>query len=181
MEIITFNIEGLLLYKPQVFTDERGYFYESFNQKKFNEAIGRDVKFVQDNQSLSQKGTVRGLHFQAPPHAQGKLVNVVQGEVLDFVVDIRKNSPTYGQSQQVKLTAEEAAFLFVPAGFAHGFYTLKDHTIFQYKCTNYYHKNSEGAIKWSDQSFDFYKVVNKPIVSSKDQEAPNFKDFKSPF
>ncbi|MDX1349937.1 MAG: dTDP-4-dehydrorhamnose 3,5-epimerase [Putridiphycobacter sp.] len=181
MEIERFNIDGVILFKPKVFRDERGYFFEAFNYNTFTDVVGQPYDFVQDNQSMSQKNTVRGLHFQKPPNAQGKLVSVVQGAVIDLMVDIRKNSKTYGKSLQVKLTGHEAAFLWVPPGFAHGFCTLEEDTIFQYKCTNYYHKASEGAIKWDDPSFGFKGLILEPIVSEKDVLAPNFKDFTSPF
>jgi len=144
MEVIKFNIEGVLLFKPRVFEDDRGYFFEAFSQKEFSNYVDGPISFVQDNQSMSHRGAVRGLHFQKPPHAQGKLVSVVAGEVVDLLVDIRKESKTFGQSLKVNLTGDEAEFLWIPAGFAHGFYTKQDHTIFQYKCTNYYHKESEG-------------------------------------
>ena len=181
MEVIKFELEGVLLLKPKVYKDERGYFYESFNQKTFNDVVGEKIEFVQDNQSSSQKHTLRGLHFQAPPFAQGKLVRVVQGAVIDLIVDIRKNSPTYGQTLTVELQAENHEILWVPPGFAHGFYTLVDHTIFQYKCSNFYNKESEGAILWSDTAFDFQKQFQNPILSEKDQVAPTFNQLNSPF
>lgn len=181
MEIEKFEIEGVLLFKPRVFEDNRGYFFESFNQKVFNESVGYEVDFVQDNQSQSQKGTVRGLHFQSPPFDQGKLVSVVKGAVLDFVVDIRKGSVTYGKSLRVRLSEDEFSFLWVPPGFAHGFYTLKDDTVFQYKCSNFYNKESEGDLKWDDTHFGFDSLVKKPIVSEKDAQAKPFNLFNSPF
>lgn len=181
MEITKFFIEGVILFKPRVFKDSRGHFFEAFNQQVFNDNVEEQFDFVQDNQSLSQKNTLRGLHFQKPPHAQGKLVSVVQGAVVDIVVDIRKDSLTYGKSLEVKLTANEAAFLWVPPGFAHGFYTTEENTIFQYKCTNYYNKESEGSIFWKDSNFDFSKRIIDPIVSEKDAIAPHFTNFKSPF
>ena len=181
MEIKTFDISGVILFKPRVFKDDRGYFFEAFNKKIFDEIVGEHYDFVQDNQSLSQKETVRGLHFQKPPFEQGKLVSVVKGAVIDFLVDIRKESATYGKSIQVKLTEDEHSFLWIPPGFAHGFYTLEDHTIFQYKCTNYYNKESEGDLRWDDKSFDFYNLTNSPVVSEKDKVAEPFLTFKSPF
>lgn len=182
MEVVKFDIEGVLLFKAQVFQDDRGYFFEAFSQKKFSAYVEEPINFVQDNQSLSQKGTVRGLHFQKPPHAQGKLVNVVTGAVVDLIVDIRSGSKTYGQSLEVSLFGDKAEFLWVPAGFAHGFYTKEDQTIFQYKCSNYYNRESEGSLAWNDPAFGFEKIVeNNPIVSDKDQIAPLFKDFNSPF
>ncbi len=181
MEIKKFDISDVILFKPKVFRDDRGYFFEAFNKRVFDEVVGEEYNFVQDNQSQSQKGTIRGLHFQKPPFAQGKLVSVVKGKVIDFLVDIRKQSPTYGKDLQVVLTENEHAFLWIPPGFAHGFYTLEDHTIFQYKCTNYYHKDSEGDLKWSDSAFSFSKLADNPTVSDKDQVAESFTNFKSPF
>ena len=181
MEVIKFELEGVLLLKPKVYKDERGYFYESFNQKTFNDVVGEKIEFVQDNQSSSQKHTLRGLHFQAPPFAQGKLVRVVQGAVIDLIVDIRKNSPTYGQTLTVELQAENHEILWVPPGFAHGFYTLADHTIFQYKCSNFYNKESEGDILWSDAAFDFQKQFKNQILNEKDKIAPVFNQLNSPF
>lgn len=181
MEIERFKIEGILLFKPKVFKDSRGYFFESFNQKVFNESVGSHIEFVQDNQSQSQKDTVRGLHFQSPPFDQGKLVSVVKGAVLDFIVDIRKDSLTYGKSLQVRLSEDEFSFLWIPPGFAHGFYTLEDDTIFQYKCSNFYNTESEGDLKWDDPEFGFASLVEKPIVSKKDAKAESFNLFNSPF
>lgn len=180
MKITTTPIEGLLIIEPQVFKDERGYFYESYNINKFKE-VGIHENFIQDNQSLSQKGAIRGLHFQAAPFEQGKLVRVVQGAVFDVVVDIRKNSPTYGQHFDVELTEENMLMFYIPAGFAHGFETLADNTIFQYKCTNVYDKASEGGIYWNDPDLNIQWQTKSPIVSSKDQELPTFNTFVSPF
>ena len=145
MEVIKTPLQGLLVIEPKVFKDHRGYFYESYNAEAFKQA-GIDAVFVQDNQSLSQKGILRGLHFQAPPHAQGKLVRVIKGAVLDVVVDIRKNSPTYGQHFSIELTEENFKMFWIPAGFAHGFVTLEDHTIFSYKCTDVYNKGT--TLNW---------------------------------
>ncbi|MFD1552769.1 dTDP-4-dehydrorhamnose 3,5-epimerase [Putridiphycobacter roseus] len=181
MEVKKFNIPGVLLLKPKVFKDERGYFYESFNQQKFNELTESPITFVQDNQSMSQKNTLRGLHFQAPPFDQGKLVRVVKGAVVDLIVDIRKKSATYGQALMVDLKADQHEVLWVPAGCAHGFYTLEEDTIFQYKCTNFYHKESEGAILWSDPAFPFAAAFKNPILSAKDEIALHFNQLKSPF
>jgi dTDP-4-dehydrorhamnose 3,5-epimerase len=180
MKITTTPIEGLLIIEPQVFKDERGYFYESYNINKFKEA-GINENFIQDNQSLSQKGAIRGLHFQAAPFEQGKLVRVVQGAVFDVVVDIRKNSSTYGQHFDVELTEENMLMFYIPAGFAHGFETLADNTIFQYKCTNVYDKTSEGGIYWNDSDLNIKWQTKFPIVSAKDQELPTFNTFVSPF
>jgi dTDP-4-dehydrorhamnose 3,5-epimerase len=173
-------IEGILIIEPQIFRDARGYFFESYNQDKMVEA-GIELNFVQDNQSLSQKGAVRGLHFQAPPYEQGKLVRVVQGAVKDVVVDIRKNSATYGQSFAIDLTAENQLMFWIPPGFAHGFETLEDNTIFLYKCTNMYNKASEGGLFWNDPALGIQWQTQEAIVSDKDQILPLFKDFTSPF
>lgn len=173
-------IEGPLILKPKVFYDARGYFFEPFNKQRFVEA-GINQDFVQDNQSLSQKGAVRGLHFQAPPFDQGKLVRVVSGAVLDVIVDIRKDSPTYGKHVAIELTADNFIQFWVPPGFAHGFSTLEDNTVFQYKCTNYYNKDSEGGIRWNDPFLQIEWGVSEAIVSEKDSVLPMFKDFISPF
>lgn len=180
MKITTTPIEGLLIIEPQVFKDERGYFYESYNIDKFKE-VGIYENFIQDNQSLSQKGAIRGLHFQAAPFEQGKLVRVVQGAVFDVVVDIRKNSATYGQHFDIELTGENMLMFYIPAGFAHGFETLADNTIFQYKCTNLYNKTSEGGIYWNDPTLNIKWQTKTPIISAKDQELPTFHTFVSPF
>ena len=181
MEVVKFNIEGVLLLKPNVFFDERGYFFESFNQKKFDEIVKENIQFTQDNQSLSQKNTLRGLHFQVPPYAQGKLVRVVKGRVIDLLVDIRKESKTYGKTLQVELSGSKHELLWIPKGFAHGFYTVEDDTIFQYKCTDYYHPKSEGSINWGDSQFDFKNSFINPILSEKDDQAKGFDQFISPF
>ena len=181
MEVVKFDIDGLLVLTPTVYEDERGFFYESFNQERFNELVGKAVVFKQDNQSLSKKNVLRGFHFQAPPYAQGKLVRVVKGSVLDIAIDIRKASPTYGQSVAVELSAENKKMFWIPEGFAHGFYTLEEDTIFLYKCTNLYHKASEGDLLWSDQHFEFHQQFLNPIVSEKDQIATPFNRFESPF
>ena len=180
MEIQKTPIQGLLILKPRVAYDPRGYFYESYRKDLFDE-LGINDTFVQDNQSLSQKGILRGLHFQAPPHAQGKLVRVIAGAVLDVVVDIRKASPTYGQQFSITLTSENLLQFWVPLGFAHGFLTLEDNTIFAYKCTNYYNKSSEGGIRWNDPALGIDWNVENPLLSDKDKLTPLFQDFDSPF
>lgn len=180
MKITKLPIEGPLIIEPKIFKDPRGYFFESYNEKSFIEA-GIDARFVQDNQSLSQKGAIRGLHFQAPPFAQGKLVRVTQGKVLDVVVDIRKGSPTYGQSACVEISAENQIMFWIPPGFAHGFETLEDNTIFLYKCTNLYDKASEGGLFWNDPALGIQWQTQDPIVSEKDQVLPLLSDLKSPF
>lgn len=180
MEFEKTNIEDVVLIKPNVFGDHRGYFYESYRADEFRSA-GIDANFVQDNQSMSKKGILRGLHFQAPPFDQGKLVRVVKGAVLDVVVDIRKNSPTYGAHYSVELAEQNKFLLWVPAGFAHGFVTLEDNTIFSYKCTNYYDKDSEGSIRWNSPELNIDWGLSDPILSDKDKEASLFTDFQSPF
>jgi len=173
-------IEGLLVLKPKVFEDPRGYFFESFNQKLLQEA-GIKEEFVQDNQSLSQKGVLRGMHFQKIPHAQGKLVRVIKGSVLDVVVDIRKNSPTYGNYFSIELNEQNKMMFWVPVGFAHGFLTLQNETIFHYKCTNYYNKESEGLIAWDDKDINIDWSISTPLLSEKDKFGVAFKNFISPF
>jgi len=180
MEIISTPIKDLFVIQPNVFKDNRGYFFESYNQKKFQEK-GLNFNFVQDNESKSQKGVLRGLHFQKPPFAQGKLVRVIAGSVLDVAVDIRSQSPTYGQHFSIVLSEENKTMLWIPEGFAHGFVTLEDNTIFYYKCTNFYNKESEGAIFWSDIELGINWEIEKPLLSDKDKIAPLFKDFVSPF
>jgi dTDP-4-dehydrorhamnose 3,5-epimerase len=180
MKIIETPLKGLLIIEPQVFKDERGYFYESYNQEKFFKAGIRDV-FVQDNQSLSQKNVVRGLHFQHPPYAQAKLVRVIKGSVYDVVVDLRKDSPTYGQSFGIELTEENFLMLYVPIGFAHGFATLQDNTIFAYKCSAFYNKASEDTILWNDPTLNIDWKVQNPILSEKDKQGKLFQHFQSPF
>jgi dTDP-4-dehydrorhamnose 3,5-epimerase len=180
VQIKDFHIKGPLLIAPKVFPDNRGYFFEPYHYARYREA-GIDVVFVQDNQSLSHKDALRGLHFQAPPFDQGKLVRVVKGAVLDVIVDIRKHSETYGQHIAVELSEENFHQLWVPSGFAHGFATLMDNTIFEYKCTNYYHKASEGGIRWNDPDLKIDWLLSNPILSEKDQVLPFIKDFVSPF
>ena len=180
MEIIKTPLEGLLVIKPRIFGDDRGHFFESWSKQSFDE-VGLDLNFVQDNQSLSGKGVLRGLHFQNLPYAQGKLVRVIKGSVLDIAVDIRKDSPTYGQHFSIELTEKNKTIVWIPPGFAHGFLTLKDNTIFTYKCTGVYNKESEGALLWNDKDLNINWKVNDPLVSEKDLVAGNFKDFVSKF
>lgn len=180
MEVIKTEIEGLLIVKPAVFPDKRGYFFESYNKEKYVKE-GINVDFVQDNVSFSQKNVLRGLHFQNPPHAQAKLVSVLRGAVLDVAVDIRKNSPSYGKHYSVVLSEENKLQFFLPAGFAHGFLTLEDNTLFSYKCSNLYHKEAEGSILWNDPELGIDWQVENPIVSPKDEEAYGLKDLKSQF
>ncbi len=180
MEVKEIHIQGPLVLQPRIFFDERGYFFESYNKALF-EKLGIDVTFLQDNQSLSQKGAVRGLHYQAAPFAQGKLVRVVQGAVYDVIVDVRRNSSTYGAHFGIELNAENFSMLWIPPGFAHGFSTLRDQTIFQYKCTNVYNKESEGGVLWNDPSLGIDWQVDAPIVSSKDLLLPRLAELDSPF
>ena len=180
MEIIKTSIEGLLIINPKIFGDERGHFFESWSKKAY-QSIGLDVNFVQDNQSLSQKGVLRGLHFQNPPFAQSKLVRVIKGSVIDVAVDIRKDSITYGEHFAVKLSEENKKIVWIPSGFAHGFITLENDTIFTYKCTGVYNKESEGALVWNDVDLNIDWGVENPLVSEKDMVAGSFKDFKSQF
>ncbi len=180
MEIIETELKGLFVLKPKVFEDERGYFFESYSKKLFNEA-GLDIDFVQDNQSLSQKGVLRGLHFQNPPHAQGKLVRVISGSVLDVVVDIRKDSKTYGKWYGLELTEKNKWMMYVPPGFAHGFLTLENNTVFSYKCTNFYNKASEDCLLWNDKDININWNFDKPLLSAKDLEGKAFKGFVSMF
>ncbi|MEQ8624771.1 MAG: dTDP-4-dehydrorhamnose 3,5-epimerase [Vicingaceae bacterium] len=180
MEVEKTTIDGLLIIRPRVFPDERGYFFEAYNEKKLKEQ-GFDQHFVQDNISKSSKNVLRGLHFQNPPHAQGKLVQVIRGAVLDIAVDIRKSSPTYGEHFAIELSDKNNLLFFIPPGFAHGFLTLEDNTIFSYKCTALYNKESEGSILWNDKNLAIDWNVNDPIISEKDQLSPAFNDFKSQF
>lgn len=180
MEIVETKLKDLVVIKPKVFEDSRGYFFESYNENSFKQA-GVSVNFVQDNQSLSQKGVLRGLHFQNNPHAQGKLVRVITGAVYDVAVDIRKNSATYGQWFGLELTEENKWMMYIPPGFAHGFATLRDNTIFSYKCTNLYNKPSEGCILWNDPTLNIDWKISNPLLSAKDLEGTLFKEFKSEF
>ncbi|HOY50002.1 MAG TPA: dTDP-4-dehydrorhamnose 3,5-epimerase [Flavobacteriales bacterium] len=180
MRIEQVPISGLMIISPNVFEDPRGYFFESYSKKAFEEA-GITEEFVQSNQSLSQKGVLRGLHFQHPPHAQSKLVRVIQGSVLDVALDIRKGSPTYGQHFSIVLSAQNKTMFYVPVGFAHGFLTLEDNTIFSYKCGNYYNKPAEDGILWNDSDLNIEWNVENPILSEKDKVNTLFRDFNSPF
>jgi dTDP-4-dehydrorhamnose 3,5-epimerase len=182
MKITTTKLEGLLIIEPRIFPDDRGYFYESYNQQKYAEA-GIPDTFVQDNQSFSQKGALRGLHGQANPFAQGKLVRVLQGRVLDVAIDIRKNSPTFGQHVTVELSGDNHLQFWVPPGFLHGFVTLEDDTIFTYKVTNFYDKASEIGVIWNDPTLAIGWGIDEKdaIISPKDEVLPSFKDFVSPF
>lgn len=182
MNVIKTDIEGVVVIEPRVFDDARGYFFESYSKRRFDEAV-RPVEFVQDNESMSTRGVIRGLHFQRPPFSQSKLVRCVRGVVLDVVVDIRRGSPTYGRHVAVELTGANRRQLFVPRGFAHGFAVLSDEAVFQYKCDNYYHPESEGGISIADRSLgiDWRIDPAEAIISEKDLRNPMFSDFESPF
>ena len=175
-------IAGLMVIEPKVWKDNRGYFFESFNKKTFHDA-GITQEFVQDNQSYSQRGTLRGLHGQADPFAQGKLVRVIQGKVIDIAVDIRKDSATYGKYVSAELSAENFRMFWVPPGFLHGFVTLEDNTIFAYKVSNLYDKASEIGVMWNDPdlNIDWQLPLDEVILSEKDTVLPQFKEFESPF
>lgn len=181
MKIEKTTLEGAYLIKPRVFDDERGFFMETYSKKKLKEA-GIDCDFVQDNHSMSvTKGVLRGLHYQLPPNAQAKLVRVTKGAVYDVIVDLRKDSLTFGKWEGFELTDDNHYMLFVPRGFAHGFCTLVDYTEFQYKCDNYYAPESEGGIVWNDPDLKIYWPIENPILSEKDAKAQKFAEFNSPF
>ena len=182
MEVIKTKIEGLVIIEPKVFKDARGYFFESFSQREFEEKV-RPINFVQDNESMSTYGVMRGLHFQRPPYTQSKLVRCVKGRVLDIAVDIRKESPTYGQHVAVELSEENHRQFFVPRGFAHGFAVLSETAVFQYKCDNFYVPEADGGIQLRDESLgiEWCIPIEKAILSEKDLKHPLLKDFDSPF
>jgi dTDP-4-dehydrorhamnose 3,5-epimerase len=181
MEVKQFPIAGLVEFTPRLFADDRGHFFETFSARLMAQA-GADAQWVQDNQSNSKKGVLRGLHFQRPPHAQAKLVRVGRGRALDVAVDLRRDSPTYGQHQLVELTAERGNMFYIPAGFAHGFMALEDETIFLYKCSDYYAPSAEGGLRWDDADLNInWGTEVAPLVSGKDDELPLLKDFVSPF
>ncbi|MCL2027883.1 MAG: dTDP-4-dehydrorhamnose 3,5-epimerase [Bacteroidales bacterium] len=180
MKLIDTKIPDLKILEPSVFTDDRGYFFESYSYQKMKD-LGMDNVFVQDNESKSQRGVLRGLHFQNPPFAQAKLVRVVKGAVLDVAVDIRKNSPTYGQHVCVELSEQNKRMFYIPEGFAHGFLVLEDDTIFSYKCSQFYNKESEGSLLWNDETLNINWGFDNPILSEKDKIAPKFLEFQSSF
>lgn len=187
MEIIQTDIEGVLIIAPRVFDDARGYFIESFSQREFDDKVapilGHSVHFVQDNESMSSYGVMRGLHFQRPPFTQSKLVRCVKGAVLDIAVDIRKGSPTFGRHVAVELTEDNHRQFFIPRGFAHGFAVLSDTAIFQYKCDEFYHPEADGGISIQDPSLgiDWRIPAEKAILSEKDTKHPTLAEFDSPF
>lgn len=182
MNVIKTDIEGVVIIEPRVFTDARGYFFESFSQREFEEKV-RKINFVQDNESMSSYGVMRGLHFQRPPYTQSKLVRCVKGAVLDVAVDIRKGSPTYGQHVSCLLTEENHKMIFVPRGFAHGFSVLSETAVFQYKCDNFYAPQADGGISIMDESLgiDWQIPTEKAILSEKDTRHELLRDFDSPF
>lgn len=182
MEIIKTNIDGVLIIEPRLFKDERGYFFESWSKREFEEKVG-NIEFVQDNESKSSYGVMRGLHFQRPPFTQSKLVRCVRGRVLDVAVDLRKGSKTYGQHVAVELTEDNHRQFFIPKGFAHGFAVLSETAVFQYKCDNFYHPEADGGISITDESLgiDWKIPVKEAILSEKDTKHPLFKDFETPF
>ncbi len=182
MNVIKTNIDGVVIIEPRIFEDTRGYFFESFSQRKFDEKV-RPLTFVQDNESKSSYGVMRGLHFQNPPFTQSKLVRCVKGAVLDVAVDIRKGSPTYGQHVVVELTEENHKQFFIPRGFAHGFAVLSEIAVFQYKCDEFYHPEADGGISILDDSLgiDWKIPTDKALLSDKDTKHPLLKDFDSPF
>lgn len=182
MNIIKTDIKGVVIIEPRIFTDARGYFFESFSERNFCKEV-REVRFVQDNESKSSYGVMRGLHFQRPPFTQSKLVRVIKGAVLDVAVDIRKGSPTYGKHVAVELTEDNHRQFFVPRGFAHGFAVLSDEAVFQYKCDNFYAPEADGGISILDESLgiDWHIPMDKAILSEKDTKHSLLKDFDSPF
>lgn len=180
MEVITTPFDGLLIIKPQIFNDPRGFFFESYNINEYTKH-GINCNFVQDNQSLSNKGVLRGLHFQNPPYAQDKLVRVISGSVLDVVVDIRKGSPTYGQHFKLELSGKNNLALFVPKGFAHGFVCLEDNTLFYYKCSSVYNRSAESGLLWNDPALNIDWGIENPILSDKDLVYNSFTTFNSLF
>ena len=182
MEVINTDIEGVVIIEPRIFKDDRGYFFESFSQREFNERVA-PITFVQDNESMSSYGVMRGLHFQRPPFTQSKLVRCVKGRVLDVAVDIRKGSPTYGRHVAVELTEDNHRQFFIPRGFAHGFAVLSETAVFQYKCDNFYASQADGGISILDDTLgiDWQIPTDKAILSSKDLNHPKLAEFDSPF
>lgn len=180
MRIVETGISGLKIVEPKIFGDDRGYFFESYNKRMFDD-LGLEIDIVQTNVSKSTKGVVRGLHFQNPPCEQGKLIRVLKGAVLDVVVDIRKSSSTFGKSFQIELNDTNKYALWVPKGFAHGFKTLEDNTLFYYDCTGFYNKAAEGSIRWNDPQLNINWGIENPVLSEKDENAPLFSELQSQF
>ena len=181
LEVKNTSIEGLVLVRPERYSDNRGYFAETFSLRDFACVVGEQIDFVQDNESKSKAGVVRGLHFQVPPYSMGKLVRVVSGSITDVAVDLREGSPTYGKHEAVRLNAEEGWQFWIPEGFAHGFAAHEDDTVVAYKCTEFYSPESEQSILWNDPQLSIDWGVDNPLVSDKDKEAQSFADFTSPF
>ncbi|MBM3405313.1 MAG: dTDP-4-dehydrorhamnose 3,5-epimerase [Bacteroidetes bacterium] len=180
MKVNETRIKGLLVISPQVFPDDRGYFLEFYHAGKFQE-LGLPVAFLQDNESMSKKGVLRGMHFQEPPYAQGKLIRVVRGKIQDVAVDLRKHSTTYGQWESVILSGENKLMFWIPEGFAHGFVSLEEDTIVNYKCSQVYHPESEKTMAWNDPDLKISWDIKDPIISGRDRKAITFRDFNSPF
>lgn len=178
MNVIDTKLKEVKIIEPSIFNDERGYFFESFNSKRFNQAIGKDINFVQDNHSFSTKNTLRGIHYQLPPHAQGKLVRVLEGEVYDVAVDLRKSSDSFGAWTGAILSGENKKQFWVPEGFGHGFVVLSESAHFLYKTTNYYNKESEGSIIWNDKELEIDWKTDNPILSDKDAAANELQEAK---
>lgn len=183
MEVIKTAIEGVLIIEPKIWGDDRGYFFESYSAREFAEKTGLNITFVQDNESKSRYGVLRGLHFQLPPYTQSKLVRCVKGRVLDIAVDIRKGSPTYGKWVSCELTEDNHRQFFVPKGMAHGFCVLSEEAVFQYKCDDFYHPEAEGGIAWDDPDIAVqWPLPSEDIsLSERDKHHPSFKEFISPF
>lgn len=181
MKIETTPFKDLLIIHPRVFSDERGCFFEPFNEARFRIETGQNQTFVQDNESMSNKNVLRGMHFQVPPKSMAKLIRVSRGSVLDVVVDLRRSQPTYGQHFKIKLDAESKTQLFVPEGFAHGFLVLEDNTIFTYKCSNYYSPEHERALLWNDEAVGVEWGIESPILSKKDLEATKLSELDAFF
>jgi dTDP-4-dehydrorhamnose 3,5-epimerase len=181
MKIDRTPFRDLLIIHPQIHGDDRGYFMESFNEARFRVETGLNVTFVQDNESQSKKGVLRGLHFQAPPKSQGKLVRVIKGAVLDVVLDLRKSEPTYGQHFKLVLSAQNKTQLYVPEGFAHGFAVLEDDSLFSYKCTNYYSPEHDRGVRWNDPALNIDWEIENPVLSEKDKSLPLLSTLDNPF
>lgn len=183
MEVITTAIDGVIIIKPRLFADSRGYFFESYSRRDFNAAVGREIDFVQDNESMSHRGVMRGLHFQRPPYSQSKLVRCISGRVLDVAVDLRRGSPTFGRHVAVELSADNHLQFFIPRGFAHGFSVLSDVAVFQYKCDNFYHPEADAGISLLDPSLgiDWKIPADEAILSEKDTRHPLLADIETPF
>jgi len=175
------ELEGIIIFETEVFRDDRGYFMEFYNEKRFNHNVLENFSFKQDNISCSKKNVLRGLHFQAPPYEQGKLIQVLNGKVIDVVVDLRMNSKTFGKHMKIELSSDNCKQLWIPPGFAHGFLTLEDDTLFSYKCTNHYSKNHEMNLLWNDENLNIEWGIENPIISEKDKKATKFQDLNSPF